>query len=319
MRKFIALSATATLLIIAGYFTSCNNNKSDQQADTPEDSLKKVVERGEYIAHNVAVCMDCHSKREFTKFSLPPTPGTFGIGASFPFGEADGIPGEIWAPNITPARLKDWTDDEIARAVAHGVNKAGDTLFPIMPYHNYNKMAKEDLYAVIAYLRTLPASDSTVPPRKLFIPMSALGPLPEHAPEKNVKPDPSDKVKYGEYLATMASCGFCHTPMKEGGMEFDFEKAFAGGQLFANPMFKVVTANITPDSATGIGSWTEDAFVAKFKNNASDEVVNKDPGKMNTVMPWAMYGKMKDDDLKAIYAYLRTLRPVKNTIEKYPK
>jgi hypothetical protein len=84
-------------------------------------------------------------------------------------------------------------------------------------------------------------------------------------------------------------------------------------------MFKVVTANITPDSATGIGSWTEDAFVAKFKNNASDEVVNKDPGKMNTVMPWAMYGKMKDDDLKAIYAYLRTLRPVKNTIEKYPK
>lgn len=319
MRKFIALSAIATLFVIAANLTSCNNNKSDQQAASPEDSLKKVVEQGEYIAHNVAVCMDCHSKREFTRFSLPPAEGTFGIGASFPFGEADGIPGEIWAPNITPARLKDWTDDEIARAIAHGVNKSGDTLFPIMPYHNYNKMAKEDLYAVVAYLRTLPSSDSTVPPRKLFIPMSALGPLPEFAPEKNIKPDPSDKVKYGEYLVTMASCGFCHTPMKKGGMEFDFEKAFAGGQLFANPMFKVVTANITPDTATGIGSWTEDAFVTKFKNNASDEVVNKDPGKMNTVMPWAMYGKMKDDDLKAIYAYLRTLRPVKNSIEKYPK
>lgn len=305
------------MAITAAFYSSCKSK--DSQPVSNEDSLKKVVARGEYIAHHVAVCVDCHSKREFNKFSLPPTPGTYGIGASFPFGEADGIPGEVWAPNITPTRLKDWTDDEIARAVAHGVNKAGDTLFPIMPYHNYSKMAKEDLYAVIAYLRTLPPSDSTVPPRRIDIPMSALGPLPEFAPEKNMKPDPSDKVKYGEYLATMASCGFCHTPMKEGGMEFDFEKAYGGGFVFKNPMFTVAVANITPDSATGIGTWTEAAFIEKFRNNSSDEMLSKDPGKMNSVMPWAMYGKMTEEDLKAIYAYLRTLRPVNNKVEKYPQ
>lgn len=318
MRKLIVFAAISVFVIAAAFILSCNNNK-DAQASNTEDSLKAVVAHGKYLANHVAVCIDCHSKREFTKFSMPPVPGTEGIGASFPFGEADGIPGEIWAPNITSSHFTDWTDDEMAKAIAHGVNKKGDTLFPIMPYYNFSKMAKEDLYAIVAYLRTLPASDSTVPPRKVDIPMSALGPLPEFAPEKNVKPDPSDKAKYGEYLATMASCGFCHTPMKEGSMELDFEKAFAGGFVFNTPMFKVAVANITPDSATGIGTWTEEAFIAKFRNNSSDEMMSKDPGRQNSVMPWAMYGKMTDDDLKAIYAYLRTLRPVSNKVEKYPE
>jgi len=317
MRKIFALAVISLVAISAVYISSCKSKDTKPVLST-EDSLKQVVARGEYLAHYVAVCIDCHSKRDFAKFSMPPLKGTEGIGASFPFGQAEGIPGEIWAPNITPARLKDWTDDEIARAVASGVNKAGDTLFPIMPYHNFNKMAKEDLYAIIAYLRTLPASDSTVPPRRIDIPMSMLGPLPVFAPENNVKPDPADKAKYGEYLATMASCGFCHTPMKEGSMEMDFEKAYAGGFVFKTPMFTVGVANITPDSATGIGTWTEEAFVAKFRNNSSDEMMSKDPGPQNSVMPWAMYGKMTDEDLKAIYAFLRTLKPVTNKVEKYP-
>jgi mono/diheme cytochrome c family protein len=321
MRKLLLFLAAVLFIASALVFPGCNNaDKKPEEATTTsnDDSLKAVVERGEYLAHNVAVCIDCHSKRDFAKFSLPPTPGTYGIGASFPFGEAEGIPGEIWAPNITPKRLSTWTDDEIARAIAHGVNKTGDTLFPIMPYLNYTRMAKEDLYAIIAYLRTLPSSDSTVPARKLAIPMSALPPLPEFAVEKNVKPDPSDKVKYGEYLVIMASCGFCHTPQNKDGSP-DFSKGFAGGFVFKTPMFQVTVANITPDSTTGIGSWTEDAFVAKFRTNSSDEMVNKNPGKQQSVMPWAMYGKMKEEDLKAIYAYLRTVPPVKNKVEKWPK
>lgn len=321
MRKLLLVLSAVVFIASSLFSPGCNNaDKTTEEPATAsnEDSLKAVVERGEYLAHYVAVCMDCHSKRDFAKFSLPPTPGTYGIGASFPFGEAEGIPGEIWAPNITPKRLSTWTDEEIARAVAHGVNKAGDTLFPIMPYINYSRMAKDDLYAIIAYLRTLPASDSMVPARKLAIPMSALPPLPELAPEKNVKPDPSDKEKYGEYLATLASCGFCHTPQNKDGSP-DFSKAFAGGFVFKTPMFQVTVANITPDSTTGIGSWTEEAFVAKFRGNSTDEMVNKNPGKQQSVMPWAMYGKMKEEDLKAIYAYLRTVPPVKNKVEKWPK
>ncbi len=320
MRKLLLSLAAAVAVSAAIVFPGCNNESQNEASaeNNAADSLKAVVERGEYLANHVAVCIDCHSKRDFTKFSFPPLPGTEGIGASFPFGEAEGIPGEIWAPNITPTRLSSWTDDEIARAVAHGVNKAGDTLFPIMQYYNYSKLAKEDLYAIIAYIRTLAPSDSTVPPRKLFIPMSALPPLPEFAPEKNTRPDPSDKVQYGQYLTTIASCGECHTPRTKEGAP-DFSKAFSGGFVFKTPMFKVAVSNITPDSTTGIGSWTEDAFLAKFRSNSAPEMVNKNPGAMNTMMPWAMYGKMKDEDLKAIYAYLRSLPPVANKVEKWPK
>lgn len=320
MRKLLLLLFAVVFISSGIVFPGCNNEDKEKQtaATSSEDSLKKVVERGEYLAHHVAVCMDCHSKRDFTKFSFPPAPGTFGIGASFPFGKAEGIPGEIWAPNITPKQLGNWTDDEIAIAIAHGVNKKGDTLFPIMPYNNYSRMAKDDLYSIIAYIRTLPSSDSTVPPRKLDIPLSALPPLPEFAPDKNVRPDPSDKVKYGQYLATIASCGDCHNPMNKDGSP-DLSKAFSGGFVFDAGTFKVAVANITPDTATGIGSWTEDAFVTKFRTNSSDEVVNKDHGRQNSLMPWAMYGKMKEEDLRAIYAFLRTVQPVSNKVEKWPK
>src|SRR5688572_2932463 len=203
MRKLLLIFSAILLIGAAFIFPGCNDSGREKEATaavSTEDSLKKLVERGEYLAHNVAMCMDCHSKRDFTKFSFPPVHGTEGMGASFPFGEAEGIPGEIWAPNITPARLGSWTDDEIARAITTGVSKSGDTLFPIMPYYNFSRMAKEDLNAIIAYLRTLAPSDSMVPPRKLAIPMSALPPLPEYAAEKNVRPDLSDKVKYGQYM-----------------------------------------------------------------------------------------------------------------------
>jgi mono/diheme cytochrome c family protein len=318
MRKVIFLLTGMAVVILSVVIQACNNSGKEPAAVSKEDSLKMVVERGEYLSHHVAVCIDCHSKRDFTKFSFPPAPGTLGIGASFPFTKAEGIPGEVWAPNITPGRLKEWSDDEIARAIAHGVNKTGDTLFPIMPYPNFSKMAKDDLYAIVAYLRTLPSSDSTVPSRKLEIPLSALGPLPDFTPEKNMRPDTADKIKYGEYIATIASCGFCHTPMNPDG-SFDFSKAFSGGFTFRTPEFSVTVANITPDSATGIGSWTEEAFITKFRTNASDEVVNADHGKQQTMMPWAMYGKMKESDLRAIYAYLRTVPPVSNKVEKWPQ
>jgi hypothetical protein len=186
-----------------------------------------------------------------------------------------------------------------------------------MPYHHFSKMTKNDILSIVAYIRSLKPIERTTAPRKLEIPISMLGPLPDGNIDNNVMPDVSDKVKYGEYLVNAAVCSECHTPMGPQGS--DFSKMFAGGFLFDLGIFKVAVANITPDTATGIGSWTEEMFVKKFKNNASDEVVNRHPGKENSIMPWSMYGKLKEDDLKAIYAYLRTVKPVTNKVEKYPK
>jgi len=317
MRKLCAFASILTIATVAIFFTACNNeSETKPEATTPVDSAKLIVERGQYLANHVAVCIDCHSKRDITKFSLPVIAGTEGAGG-ITFGAGDGVPGEVTPPNITPAALKDWGDDEIAKAMTMGINKKGDTLFPMMPYHNYSRLAKDDIYAIIAYLRTLKPIDSTTPPRKLMITPAQYGPLTQTDLTKNVRPDTTDMVKYGEYVITMAACGECHTPRTPQGP--DFSKAYAGGFVFKTPFFNVGVANITPDSTTGIGNWTEAAFVEKFRTNSSAEVVNKNPGKENSIMPWSMYGKMNDTDLKAIYAFLRTVPSVKNKVEKYPK
>ena len=222
----------------------------------------------------------------------------------------------MWVPNITPHALKDWSDDEIARAITKGVNKKGETLFPLMPYHGLSRMAKEDVEAVIAYLRTLKPIENSIPARELFIPAAAFGPLPAVDYKNNTRPDTSDKVKYGEYLITIAHCTDCHTPMTKENMPM-MDKFLSGGQHFKLPTFEVTVANITPDSATGIGTWTEEMFLAKFRTNSSPAMLASKPGKFNTLMPWSFYGTMKDSDLKAIYAYLRTVPPQKNKIEKW--
>lgn len=317
MRKLIALAVLAAGVLTAAYISSCKGKDSKTTTGSNEDSVKAVLERGEYLVHYVSQCADCHSIRDTGRFSMPVVPGTIGGGAGFPFGKAEGVPGEVYPPNITPYALKDWTDEEIIRALTTGVRKNGDTLFPIMPYHSFGRLAKSDILSIVAYIRSLKPIERTVPARKLEIPMSMLGPLPVVNLDSNQIPDPSDKVKYGQYMITAALCSECHTPMGPQGP--DFSKMFSGGFVFETPMFKVAVANITPDSATGIGAWTEDMFIAKFKQNSSEEMVNRNPGRENTIMPWSQYGKMKEEDLRAIYAYLRTVKPITNKVEKWPK
>ena len=316
MRKSSLISLTLAVVIIN--IAACNNESREPAAATvtKEDSIKALVDRGSYLVNNVTACLVCHSERDHAKFAMPVKPGTEGAGPPYAFGQGMGIPGEITPPNITPFALKDWSDDEIIKALTHGINKKGDTLFPLMPYHNYSRMAKDDIHAIVAYVRTLTPIEKATPPRKLAIPAAMFGPLPKNTLDNNTRPDPSDKVKYGEYLVTAASCGDCHTPMTQQGP--DFSKAFSGGFKFVSDFVNVTTANITPDSATGIGIWTENEFVAKFKTNLAMTEKGDDPGKLNTEMPWSYYAKMKEEDLRAIYAYLRTVPPVKNKIEKWP-
>lgn len=322
MKKYFALSAITCLVIAAAYFSSCKGKKSEPQAGGKEDSLQKVIARGEYLANNVATCIHCHSQRDFNKFSGPVIPGTEG-GGGFEFSSkiADFIPGTLYGKNITPdpeTGIGTWTDDEVLRAITQGINKKGDTLFPLMPYASFNRMAKEDLLSIIAYLRTLKPIKNKVPDRQLMIPMSMAypGPALQASVDGNVRPPESETVKYGEYLATAADCIGCHTPFGKG--QPDFSRSFAGGNLFNFPGFKVNSSNITPDSS-GLGTWTEERFMNKFTVCREEAGYNFNPGAQNTVMPITDFAGMTDGDLKAIYAYLRSVKPVANVVEKYPK
>ena len=321
MKKLIAFAAIVFFIFSAAYFTSCNNSSDKPAEDTAADSIQQVIKHGEYLATNVAMCMHCHSQRDFTKYAGPTTAGTEGAGGQL-FDEKFGLPGKIYSKNITPDNetgIGTWTDDELLRAITQGISKNGDTLFPLMPYPNYNRIAKEDLLSIIAYLRTLKPIKNKVPERQLMMPIAAAypGQYLQASVDGNAKPSGGDIVKYGEYLITMADCGTCHSPLTPQGP--DMSRMYAGGYLFELASNKVQSANLTSDSATGIGSWTEERFLNKFLPYRKEESYNIDPGKQNTVMPVIEIAGMKDSDLKAIYAYLRTVKPITNLVEKFPK
>jgi len=322
MKKLIALATTVLFITSAIYFTACNNNNSEQQANTKEDSIKSVIAKGDYLANHVVACIHCHSQRDFSKFAGPVIPGTEGGGGGkFSHDMLDAIPGTLYSKNITPDKetgIGDWTDDEILRAITQGINKNGDTLFPLMPYATFNRMSKDDLMSIIAYIKTLKPIKNKVPARQLMIPISMAypGPMLQKSIDGNMRPPESDKEKYGGYLTAMAGCSDCHTPYVKG--QPDFANMFSGGNTFITPMFKVSSANITPDS-TGLGTWTEDRFMNKFLVCREEKGYNYNPGKANTIMPIVDYSGMTDNDLKAIYAYLRTVKPIKKVVEKYPK
>jgi mono/diheme cytochrome c family protein len=309
---FIAIFA------LASFFVSCNSKDTDSGKISEQDSVK--LARGEYLANYVSGCIDCHSQRDYTKFSGLIVPGSEGKGGEV-FNEIYAIPGVVFARNITPDTangIGKWTDEEIVNAITRGIKKNGDTLHPIMPYRHYNQMSKDDIYSIIAYIRTLKPNNNKVPERFLSEPVYLYYPtLASNSLENNVKPDVSDKVKYGAYVTNSAACMDCHTPIEKG--KYNMDKLFAGGFTFNMGTFVANTANLTPDSLTGIGKWTEEMFLEKFKAYRDPARYAANPGKVNSIMPWSLFTKMDDTDIKAIYSYLRTIKPVQNLVEKYPK
>ncbi|MBL7993983.1 cytochrome c [bacterium] len=286
------------------------------------ESTPERIQRGEYLSNHVAMCIDCHSHRNWEYYAGPLTPGTFGIGGEL-FSEDMGFPGNIYSKNITPANtgIKGWSDADIFHAITTGVTKSGDALFPLMPYPNFRISDKEDIYSIIAYIKTLKPIENQVKETKLNFPLNLIvRSIPKPA-EFTTRPEKTDTVAYGKYMITLASCGECHTPKEKGapipGMDF------AGGFKFVMPWGTIRTTNITPDIETGIGSWTKEQFINRFKtfdNDAAKQIVFKPPfdeGHFNTLMPWTQYAGMTEEDLGAIYAYLRTVKPVKNKVQKY--
>ena len=309
----IVLGVIAFIVIAAIVYFNVAFPKVSPAPDIKVDMSQENIERGRYLAHHVSACIDCHSTRDYSYFSGPPSPGTEGRGGEA-FSKEMGLPGDYYAQNITPHHLGDWTDGEIYRAITSGVTKDGRALFPIMPWHNYAQMTKEDIYAIIAYIKTLPSIDYDAPKSEPAFPMNFINKMMPKDAEHPASVDKSNLVEYGKYVFTAAACNDCHTQKDKGkvieGMEF------AGGMEFKTPMGTFKTANISPDMETGIGSWTKEQFIQRFKNYdpATTPYMKVKMGDFNSVMPWTMYAGMTEEDLGAIYEYLRTVKPVKKKV-----
>jgi len=147
------------------------------------------------------------------------------------------------------------------------------------------------------------------------------------------------RVERGRYLVAFAACGDCHTPLKDGpgGPEPDLSRFLAGhpealkmpappaprgpwiwagaatNTAFAGPWGVSYAANLTPDKNTGLGIWTESMFLAAMRTG-------KHMGTSRPIappMPWESIKTASDADLKAIYVYLRTIKPVVNHVPDY--
>lgn len=262
--------------------------------------------RGQYLVDSVMGCVGCHSEQDFTKPGAPPLASKRGAGLVW---AATDTPW-IVAPNITPdpeTGAGTWSDDTLARAIREGIGHDGRALFPIMPYPNFRRMSDEDLASVIVYIRSLPPVRNQLPVTKIPFPLNFLiknVPQPLTAP---VAPaDQSTPVARGAYLVTMGSCADCHTPQEKGqpvaGMDF------AGGFVLKGPTGTVASANITPD-ASGISYYDENLFLRAMHEGRVGART------LNATMPWTFFSHMTDDDLKSIYAYLRTLKPIKHRVD----
>lgn len=273
------------------------------------------VERGKYLAYHVMMCADCHSMRDFSRFSGPPHPGTEFAGGDV-FDHSMGFPGKFTSSNITPAGIGNWTDGELFHLITTGVKPDGNPIFPVMPYHKFGHMDKEDIEAVIAYLRTLEPVETNHPKSKPDFPINLIMRTMPKKANLTTRPPKSDIVAYGKYMANASACFDCHTNFANG--KFVGPEG-GGGREFQFPDGSIIrTPNLTPHE-TGIKHYTKESFVQRFKMYADSGFVLPEvkPGEFQTLMPWYMYSGMKEEDLAAIFTYLQTLEPYDNMVERF--
>lgn len=288
--------ASLLLLVALG----CSHAGVPVPALTAAASGDSSAARGEYLVRNVAVCGHCHSADP--KNADAPLSG----GREF----QDWRIGTARASNLTPDRetgLGTWSEAEIVRAIRNGERKDGRLLAPVMPYGWFHEMSDSDALAVARYLLTLPPVRNEVKQSpslvfrlgKLFL----LRPLPA----VTVAATPtSDTVRYGAYLTQHAGlCADCHTERTGLLQKPDRSRLFAGMQ-HPPKGFPAQPTNITPDHDAGIGKWSEADFVRALRTG-----VTPDGEQLHPFMPWREVARMTDDDLHAMYAYLRTVPPLR--------
>jgi mono/diheme cytochrome c family protein len=208
----------------------------------------------------------------------------------------DAPPGRIVAPNITPKGLAGRYDaDRIAAAIRHGVRADGHPL-RFMPSGDFHNLSDADTAALVAHVQALPPSDNA--PGELVIRplgrvLTVLGQFElvsadtiDHAPRAHTAPPPGPTAEYGAYLAQR--CTGCH------------RDDFSGGHVKGTPPDFKDAANLTPGGE--LGQWTLVDFQRALHTGK-----RPDGRELDGFMPWKAYSTMSDDEMAAIFAYLRTV------------
>jgi mono/diheme cytochrome c family protein len=278
---------------------------ASRSASPPFASTPQRVARGRYLA-DLAHCFDCHSERDNKGNQVADMRGA---GRVLPSEESSiPRPNFLVCPNITPDRetgAGSWSDQQLMRAIRQGVGHDGRILHKTMPYWNFRYLTDEDLASIIVFLRSIPAVHHLLPKRNL-----AEQPVIDWRPEIQPRPLSSDApaaARHGEYLVRIGNCTGCHTTADPQGQAVP-GMLFGGGRVFVRPWGTAASANLTSDPS-GIAYFDEAQFIRTIRTGH----VGARP--LNRTMPYPLYRNLSDEDLKAIFVYLRTLPPVQHRVD----
>lgn len=275
--------------------------KARPLTDVKFESTPERIARGKYLTNGASHCFLCHSERDWTKPGAPPIESKKGGGKIFI--NQDGF--RLVAPNITPDRetgAGTWTDDMFARAIREGVGHDGRALHFLMRYQMFKHFSDEDIASIVVYLRTLPPVKNKLPKRIIPLPVQKMivhYPQPIFKPV--AKPDFSNVMERGKYLVEVGDCIGCHTSWDSRLKP----ELFAGGLFLPEMHDTAFSVNITPDDKSGL-FYDEDAFITVIRTGKGRT--------LHSIMPWIVIKNYTDEDLRAIYKYLRTLKPVRHYI-----
>jgi mono/diheme cytochrome c family protein len=285
----IVLGAVVILVLVAlGALWGASTWKLSRQFSVPTEQVTAstdpaIVARGEHLVVAITKCLGCH-----------------GVDLGGDILADDPVFGRLAPPNLTRGKGgvgADRSDADFARAIRHAVAPNGRGLL-LMPADDYNPLGPDDMTAIISYVRSVPPVDREIPSTELGLIGRALllagrFPVPADLVDRSkppAAPPPAGPTReYGAYLTVVGGCTGCHG------------QGLSGGPLPGAPPTAPPPSNITP---TGIGTWTEEDFFRALRTGARPDGSRIDP-----FMPWAFTSKMTDDEIRAVWQYLRTVPP----------
>jgi len=317
MKKFfkVLMIIVILLIVVVGIFATYISMRSIpkfavKKIDVKVESTAARVERGTKLAS--MLCRGCHyseATKKFTGRELSEAPQF----------------GKIYSANITQdpvAGIGKWSDADIIYLIRTGVKPDGQYIPPYMP--KLIHISDEDIHSIVAFLRSgndwvqpyslkMPASKPSFL-TKFLVTIKAMQPF-EYPTAPIPEPDTTDMVKWGKYISCYQyECFSCHSQDFAKNDYFVPEKSpgfFAGGnKMFTMEGKPISSLNITMDKNTGIGNWTEEQFINAVKSGI---VPN---GGHALRYPMQPYANLTDKEVKAIYAYLKTIPAINNRVER---
>jgi mono/diheme cytochrome c family protein len=286
----IGFGALVVLIVVAAVaiYVITNVRLNRRYAVTPlplaPSADAATVERGRHLVQAVVKCGDCHGENLGGQVFL------------------DVPPFRLVAPNLTRGQggvAAQYADADWLRSIRHGVRRDGRALL-VMPARELMALEANDLAAVIAYVLSVPPVDNVLPATQLrllgrvLLFVGALPP-PDASVIDHSAPFPAPvprtvSVEYGRYLATVGGCVGCHGP------------GLSGGRVPGVPPDFPPASNLTPSGP--IGQWTEADFFRALR-----EGKRPTGAPINPFMPWQASGKMTDDEIRAVWQFLKSVPP----------